>query len=48
MTILLVEDDDSIAIVITSPFMVCMTNRGMISNDVIVGLPLIGITGSIF
>lgn len=39
---------NSIAILITRPFMFGMTNRGVISNDVIVGLPLIGIAGSIF
>jgi hypothetical protein len=37
-----------IAIIVTSPFIICMTNSGMFSDDVIIGLPLIGIAGCAF
>jgi hypothetical protein len=39
---------NSIAIIVTSPFMICMANGSVVSNDVIVGLPLIGIASGFF
>jgi hypothetical protein len=38
----------AIAIIVPSPFVFRMTNSGVFANDVIIGLPFIGITGGLF